>query len=234
MRKIIMAANWKMNKTSTEVNAFLESLKKIELNKEREVVVCPPFLYLPLLKDSGIKYGGQNMHWEEEGAYTGEISANMLKDLGCEYVILGHSERRQYNKETDKKINMKVKQAIKSGLIPIFCLGESEKQQEEGKTQEIIRNQLEKGLKGITDYTSIVVAYEPIWAIGTGKTATPEQAQEVHAEIRKIVGEETSILYGGSVKPDNIKELMEKEDIDGGLIGGASLDPQDFAKIVNF
>ena len=223
-----------MNKTSQEVQEFVKTIHELSLNKEREVVICPPFPYLNLLKDSGIKYGAQNMHWEKEGAYTGEVSANMLKDLGCEYVILGHSERRQYNKETDKKINMKVKKAIKSGLMPIFCLGESEKQQAEGKTQEIIQNQLEKGLKGVKDYKSIVVAYEPIWAIGTGKTATPEQAQEVHAEIRKVVGEDTSILYGGSVKPDNIKELMEKPDIDGGLIGGASLNPQDFVDIINY
>ncbi|MFH1781901.1 MAG: triose-phosphate isomerase [Patescibacteria group bacterium] len=234
MPKKILAANWKMNKTSSEVQEFLEKFKQNQFPSDREIVICPPYPYLPLLKETGFKYGAENMYWEDEGAFTGEISAKMLKNLGCEYVILGHSERREYFKETDEDVNKKVKKALESGLTPIFCLGESEQQREEGKTQEIIKNQLENGLKGINDYKVIVVAYEPIWAIGTGKTATPEQAQEVHAQIREFVGEETSILYGGSVKSANISELMAQKDINGGLVGGASLDPEEFAQICNF
>ena len=229
-----MAANWKMNKISKDAEEFLEQFKKIELNPERQAVICPPFTLLHALKDSGFKFGAQNMHYKEDGAYTGEISPVMLKDLGCEYVIIGHSERRQLFGETDENVNKKVLKALEHDLTPILCLGETEEQRNNNETMTVVNKQLKLDLAGVKDFSKIIIAYEPIWAIGTGNVATPEQAQEVHAEIRKFVGENTTIQYGGSVKPDNIAELMAKSDIDGALVGGASLDAGEFGKIVNY
>lgn len=234
MPQTIIAANWKMNKTALEAEEFLNQLKNAELKHDRTAVICPPFTLLPLFKGGEVKYGGQNIYWEEEGAFTGEISALMLKDLGCRYVIIGHSERRQFFGETDETVNKKLKKSLEHNLIPIFCVGESLEQRQANETIQIIEKQIKKGLDGIEDLSSIVVAYEPVWAIGTGQTATPEQAQEVHAQIRQLTTPETSILYGGSVKPENAAELMQQPDINGALIGGASLEVESFIKIINY
>jgi len=245
MRTKIVAGNWKMNKTATEASALIADIRK-ELNDGNiavEVVVCPPFTDLKAaadaLKGSKIGLGAQNMHWEANGAYTGEISASMLKDLGVKYVIIGHSERRQYFAETDETVNKKTKAAIAAGLIPLVCIGETLKEREGGKMEEVIVTQTKKGLEGV-DLSTVVIAYEPVWAIGTGLTATPAQAQDVHALIRKTLTEMVGaaiantvrIQYGGSMKPDNAKELMSCPDIDGGLIGGAALKGDSFAAIV--
>jgi triosephosphate isomerase len=211
-----------------------------------EVAVCPPFPYLipvaKALQGTTIKVGGQNMHWEEEGAFTGEVSPRMLKDAGCHFVIMGHSERRQFFGETDEKINKKIKKALSIGLAPIVCVGELLAEREAGTTEKVIRTQLEGCFKNLTpeEMKKLVIAYEPVWAIGTGKTATPEQAQEVHRFIRgwlsgafgKDAAESIRIQYGGSVKPDNAKALMSQPDIDGALVGGASLKADGFAAIV--
>lgn len=248
MRKKIIAGNWKMNKNLSEAIQLISDLK-MELDGKTlnsDVVIAPPFLALEaaksLIKDSVIKLSAQNMHPNDSGAFTGEISADMLKSVGCEYVILGHSERRTLFGESDEFINQKVKQALKNELTPILCCGESLEERENGSTFHIIESQLKVGLRELSSdqIKSLVIAYEPIWAIGTGKTATPDQAQEVHSFIRKLLSEfssedvaqEITIQYGGSVKPDNAKELLSKPDIDGALVGGACLKADSFRDII--
>ena len=247
MRAAVVAGNWKMYTTSSEAEALVRSLASLVSGvKNVEVAVCPPFPYLipvaKALQGTKIRVGGQNMHWEEEGAFTGEVSPKMLKDAGCHFVILGHSERRQYFGETDEKINKKIKKALSLGLAPIVCVGELLAEREAGSTEKVVRGQLEGCFQALTsaDMSKIVIAYEPVWAIGTGKTATPEQAQEVHRFIRQWLNgkfggdtaESMRIQYGGSVKPDNAKALMSQPDIDGALVGGASLKAEGFAAIV--
>lgn len=226
--KSLIIANWKMNMDSKEVISFF---KKFKTTNKNDIVICPPFTLLnevrELIKNTSIKLGAQNMYFEEEGAFTGEISALMLKDIGCEYVILGHSERRLLFDETDSSINKKIKAALKHDLKPILCIGETLKQRKNNETMKIIKDQL-KNIK-----EDIVIAYEPIWAIGTGKNATPQQAEEVHKFIRGLLSKNTQIIYGGSVKKDNVKDLMQMNNINGALVGGASLDPKSFAKICN-
>jgi len=249
IRLPIIAGNWKMNKTVGEAIDLVRKLKALISGiKEVEVVVAPPFTALYAvgkeLNGSSIELSAQNLHWEQKGAYTGEISPLMLKDLGCKYVIIGHSERRQYFGENDEIVNLKIKSAIKNSLKPILCIGETLTEREEGKTFSVIKRQLEAGLKDIGDkeIREIVIAYEPVWAIGTGRTATPQQAQEVHKFIReklevlysKDISQAIRIQYGGSVTPENIKGLMDREDIDGALVGGASLVAESFARIVRF
>lgn len=248
MRRKVIAGNWKMNKLPNEAMTFFEELIPLIANTNAEVIICTPYtdLFYSLLsvQGSNIKIGAQNMHWEENGAYTGEVSPQMLKSIGVEYVIIGHSERREYFAETDETVNKKLKAAHNVGLKPIVCVGETLEQRESKKAQEIITKQIRLGLKDLTDdqIKSTIVAYEPIWAIGTGKTATKEDANQtikwIRQEISNMYGEEASnkiiIQYGGSVKPGNAKELFEMSDIDGGLVGGASLTPEEFAKIVNY
>lgn len=248
MRKPIITGNWKMNKTPKETAELINQLKPLVAQAECEVVVCPPAVCLAAaaeaLKGSNIKLGAQNVHWARSGAFTGEISADMLKELDVEYVILGHSERRQYFGETDEGVNKRALFALSNGLIPIICVGESLEQREKGVTAEVVSGQVREALKGFTaeNAADTVIAYEPIWAIGTGKTATSEQANEVIMQIRGVVrelfGEETAektrIQYGGSMNPKNASELMGMSDIDGGLIGGASLKAEDFAAVVNY
>lgn len=250
-RNPFMAANWKMNLSLDEAEDLLTKIKTapIDLNAV-DVLVAPPFTTLHLtgrlLAGSGILVGGQNMHWEPKGAFTGEISPLMLKEAGCSHVILGHSERRRLFFETDEIINRKVNAAIGEGLVPILCIGETLEEREQGKTFEVVRSQLHASLKVRAEWSdlsqNVILAYEPVWAIGTGKTATPEQAQEVHYYVRGWLrenldgdsGDAMRILYGGSVRPDNIKELMVQSDIDGALIGGASLTADSFLSIVRF
>jgi len=247
MRKIIIAGNWKMNKDIGESISLVKELKKLVKEfDDREIVVCPPFTSLAAvgaeLKGSNIKLGAQNMHFKEEGAFTGEVSALMLKEIGVTYVILGHSERRHIFNENDELINKKVKSALENGLKPIFCVGETLDERDADKTKQIVSEQVNKGLENVKkeDMGNVVIAYEPVWAIGTGKTATPEQAEEVHVFIRGIlksmfddkIAEEKTILYGGSVKPGNIKDLIAQDNIDGVLVGGASLDAKSFSEIV--
>ncbi len=247
MRKKVIAGNWKMNKLPNETISFFEEFAPLVKDTKNEVVICAPYtdLFYAILsaQNTNIKIGAQNMHWEENGAYTGEVSPQMLKSIGVEYVVLGHSERRQYFAETDETVNKKVKAAHNVGLKPIVCVGESLEQRESGKAKEIVTNQVKLGLKDLTNdqITSTIVAYEPIWAIGTGKTATKEDANEtikwIREELVNMYGKENAdkviIQYGGSVKSGNAKELFEMSDIDGGLVGGASLKPDEFAKIVN-
>ncbi len=245
MRRLLIAGNWKMNQTVPEALQLVRELKeKIEGVEDRDILVCPPFTALyPVgkeLEGSSIALGAQNMFYEEKGAFTGEISPIMLKDIGCSYVILGHSERRHIFGETDELINKKVISAVKHDLIPILCVGETLQEREEGRTENIVGRQVREGLKGVNSEAEFVIAYEPVWAIGTGKSATPEMAQEVHKFIREILkelfGEEKAkavrILYGGSVKPKNAKDLLEMPDIDGALVGGASLKADSFVQIV--
>jgi len=247
--KPLIIANWKMNKGIKEAVSFIKEFKPLIKDiKNVEIVICPPFTLLSevnkSIKGSNIDLGAQNMHFEEKGAYTGEVSPLMLKDAGCEYVILGHSERRQYFNETDDFINKKVKAALKNKLKPILCIGETLQQRNNDRTTEIIETQLMDCLDGINEneIKNIVVAYEPVWAIGTGKNATPEQAEEVHKFIRSLlskkynkkISDNVRIIYGGSVKPDNIKDLMAMGNINGALVGGASLDAKSFAQICNF
>ena len=249
MRKPIIAGNWKMNKLTSEAVELAREVKnKAGTIADREIVLCPPFTVLSLvkevIKDSSIKLGAQNMHWEVRGAYTGEVSPTMLKDIGCNYVILGHSERRQYFGETNETVNKKVRIAFSTGLIPIVCVGETLPQREKGETLTVIEKQVKTGLSGLTREESkgLVVAYEPVWAIGTGKTATPEEAEEVQRFIRELLGQmfgeenaqEIRILYGGSINPDNISALMSCEDVDGGLVGGASLNVESFVKVIRY
>lgn len=247
MRKRVIAGNWKMNKLPNEAIKFIEDLIPLVKNTKNEVVLCVPYtnLFYSLLiaQNTNIKIGAQNMHWEEKGAYTGEVSAEMLKSIGVEYVIIGHSERREYFAETDETVNKKLKKAIEVGLKPIVCVGETLNQREKGQTIEIITNQTRNALKDLTEkqVEETIIAYEPIWAIGTGKTSTSEDAnnaiKEIRNEISKIYGQNTAnrviIQYGGSVKSSNSKELFAMSDIDGGLVGGASLDAEEFSKIVN-
>jgi triosephosphate isomerase len=244
-----MAGNWKMNKTVGEALDLVRELKAaISGVKTVEVAVAPPFTALYAirkeLEGSSIHLAAQNLYWEEKGAFTGEVSPLMLKEVGCDYVIIGHSERRQFFGETDETVNRRIKAALAQGLKVIFCIGETLREREEGKTFSVIESQVEGGLKGLGDQemTNMVIAYEPVWAIGTGKTATPEQAEEVHRFIRgkieklysREVSEEIRIQYGGSVTPDNIKGLMNQPNIDGALVGGASLEAESFSKIVRF
>ncbi len=247
MRKPIIAGNWKMNKTITEALDLVRQLS-MELKdiKDVDILVCPVFTALysvsQAVDGSNIKMGAQNLFWEEKGAFTGEISALMLKDTHCEYVILGHSERRNIFKETSEHVNKKIKSALKTGLLPILCVGERLEEREADKTYDIITDQIKGSLAGISadELKKIIIAYEPVWAIGTGKVASPEQAQEVHAFIRKLISdnfgpgtaESLRIQYGGSVKPDNIKDLISQPDIDGALVGGASLKAEDFIQLV--
>jgi triosephosphate isomerase (TIM) len=249
MRKKIVAANWKMNMTLAEAGRFIESLL-LDLGDIREVdvVIIPPFTAIPkvneaLGKAQNIKVGAQNMHWERNGAFTGEISAALLRDLFVRYVVLGHSERRALFGETDEIVNRKVRAAHEANLRPIVCIGETLEQRDGGKVEKVLSKQLKGSLAGLEakELQETTLAYEPVWAIGTGRNATPEQAQEAHAFIRhtlsKLSDETTAdrirIQYGGSVKPDNARDLMAQPDIDGALVGGASLDPRSFAQIVN-
>jgi triosephosphate isomerase len=250
-RKPLMAANWKMNLSLDETGDLLERVRGAEVDFTKvDVLVAPPFTTLQLanrlLAGTDILLAGQNMHWEGKGAFTGEISPLMLKEAGCSHVILGHSERRTLFFETNEIINRKVNAAIEAGLIPILCIGETLKERDGKKTFDVIRSQLNESLKTSCQRRdlpeSVVLAYEPVWSIGTGKTATPEQAQEVHLFVRRWLGENFDhdsgqairILYGGSVRPDNIKELMLQPDIDGALIGGASLRADSFLSIIRF
>ena len=248
MRRKVIAGNWKMNMLPGEAIEFITELEPLVKDTKNEVILCVPYtdLFYALLtaQNTNIKIGAQNMHFEEKGAYTGEISGKMLKSINVEYVIIGHSERRQYFNETDETVNKKIKAAFANGLNPIVCVGETLEQREAGKTVEIITKQTELALEGLTDeqVKNTIIAYEPIWAIGTGKTATSEDANNSIKEIRnkiadiygKDVAEEVIIQYGGSVKSTNAKELFEMSDIDGGLVGGASLKAEEFSKIVNY
>lgn len=246
MRRNVIAGNWKMNMLPGETIEYMEKLSGLVKDSENEVIVCVPFidLFYAINDTREIPYihiGAQNMHYEESGAFTGEVSPNMLKAIECEYVIIGHSERRKYFNETDETVNLKVKAALKHGLKPIICVGETLDERESGKAIDVVNTQITKDLEGLTkeDLNNIIIAYEPIWAIGTGKTATKEDAEEVIKAIRDKVrslfdSDDVSILYGGSVKPENAKEIFSMPDIDGGLIGGASLKPESFEKIVNF
>ena len=248
MRKIVVAGNWKMNKTPAETTTLINELKPLVKDSASDVIVCVPFtnLYAAVeaCKGSNIKVGAQNMYFEESGAFTGEIAPSMLTELGVEYVIIGHSERRQYFAETDVTVNKKVIKAIEKGLKPIVCVGESLEEREQGITIDLIRSQVKIAFMNVSaeDMAKCIIAYEPIWAIGTGKTATDEQANEVCAAIRVVVrelyGDNVAdglvIQYGGSVKPSNAAALFGMSDINGGLVGGASLKSDDFAGIVKF
>ncbi|MFQ5847760.1 MAG: triose-phosphate isomerase [Candidatus Methylomirabilales bacterium] len=249
MRKPLIAGNWKMYETTAAAVALVERLGALlGEGDEIEVVVCPPFTALPAVREvlhgSRIALGAQNMHWEREGAYTGEISPEMLTDLGCRYVILGHSERRQYFGEADAEVNRKLGAALEHGLSPILCVGETLAEREKGRTFQVVEGQLRGGLAGVGPHAGehIAIAYEPVWAIGTGHTATPEQAAAVHTFLRKCLAElwgeaaaaAVRIVYGGSVKPDNVDALMAETEIDGALVGGASLKAEAFARIVHF
>ena len=247
MRRPIIAGNWKMYKTVQEsVDTAIGLKRKFYTFSDADIVICPPFTSLSKVQDeiidSSIMLGAQNMHWEKEGAFTGETSPHMLKDLGCKFVIIGHSERRNIFGETDSAVNKKVKVVLKYGMVPIMCVGEKLEERDNGTTFEILEKQLVRDLEGLLkeDVVRVVIAYEPIWAIGTGRTATPQQAQEAHKFIRdfieKTYDKETSskirIQYGGSVKPENIAKLMSQDDVDGALVGGASLDVNSFSEIV--
>ena len=248
MRRKVIAGNWKMNMLPNEAISFIEELAPLVKDTENEVILCVPYtdLFYALLtaQNTNIKIGAQNMHFEESGAYTGEVSGKMLKSINVEYVIIGHSERRQYFNETDETVNKKIKAAFQYGLKPIVCVGETLEQREAGKTEEIITKQTELALEGLTEeqVKNTIIAYEPIWAIGTGKTATKEDANNSIKAIRnkiveiygQMVADEVIIQYGGSVKSTNAKELFEMSDIDGGLVGGASLKAEEFSKIVQF
>jgi triosephosphate isomerase (TIM) len=250
MRKKLMAANWKMYKTPTQTREFFQAfLPSVSRHTRDEIVVCPSFVNLPAAleaaKGSNVAIGAQNVHWKEEGAFTGETSAPQLLALdGVTHVIVGHSERRQYFGETDDTVNLRLKMALETGFTPICCVGEVLEEREAGMTDDVLRRQCTRAFHAISTKKAakLVIAYEPVWAIGTGKTATPELAAEAHAVIRReateIFGEEFAnnlrILYGGSVKPDNVSALMAQEEIDGALVGGASLDPKSFTAIVKY
>jgi triosephosphate isomerase len=249
MRRPVIAGNWKMFKTRAETSTFFDALIPEILNVEHcEIVVAPPFTTLATAVEetdgTRVAISAQNVYWAPEGAFTGEISVRMLVDLGCAYTIIGHSERRQYFEETDESVAKKTLASVKGGLNAIVCVGETLTERDAGKASEVVRRQIRGGLGQLTasDLSHIIVAYEPVWAIGTGRTATPEIAAEMHAEIRRTFAEihnasaadALRILYGGSVKPDNISALMKKEDIDGALVGGASLNPASFAAIIKY
>ncbi len=247
MRTPIIAGNWKLNKTVSDAVALTSELKELVKGTDGvEIVVAPTFTALHAvsnsIKDSNIQLAAQDVYWEDSGAYTGEVSAPMLKDVGCDYVIIGHSERRQYFGETNETVNQKVNAALSHNLKPIVCVGEQLEERESGQTESIIKDHITGGTSGLTAdaLLSCVIAYEPVWAIGTGKTATPEQAQDVHQFIRNLISDNFSnevasqvrIQYGGSVKPENAAELMAQPDVDGALVGGASLQAESFAQIV--
>ena len=247
MRKTIIAGNWKMNRNHNEAGALArEIVEKVAGIEEVEIVICPPFTSLAAvhdqIQDSPVTLGAQNMHWEDKGAYTGEVSANMLLTLGCNYVILGHSERRTYFHETDEIVARKVRAAIAAGLTPIVCVGETREERESGITRDVVKRQVNGAFQSLSadEFDGTVIAYEPVWAIGTGLTATADQAQEVHSFIRSQIVEmfgddaagRTRIQYGGSMKPENARELLARQDIDGGLIGGAALDAGSFEEII--
>ncbi|MBH6949417.1 triose-phosphate isomerase [Clostridioides difficile] len=247
MRKPIIAGNWKMHKTIKEALEFVNEVKDKVNSDKVEAVICAPFTLLKDLKEAtkgtNIKIGAQNMHFEEKGAFTGEVSPLMLKEIDMDYVVIGHSERRQYFNETDETVNKKVLKALEVGIDPILCVGETLEQREAGKTKDVCKVQVEKALENVlkNDLAKVVVAYEPIWAIGTGKTATAEDANDVISYIREVIkglyGElanEVRIQYGGSVKPSNVAEIMGQSDIDGALVGGASLASNDYLDLVNF
>jgi triosephosphate isomerase (TIM) len=249
MRKKMMAANWKMYKNPEQTRDFFRDFLPLVSGHNRdEIVVCPPFIDLPAAvegaKGSNVSVGGQDVYWEKEGAFTGEISTGMLLAVGCTHVIIGHSERRQYFGETDDTVNLKLKAALEAGLVPIVCVGEVLEEREAGITEDVLRRQCTRAFHKLSGKKAarLVVAYEPVWAIGTGKTATPQLAADAHAlirgEVAKSLGDELAnnlrILYGGSVKPENAKALMAEEEIDGALVGGASLDPKSFAAIVKY
>ena len=248
MRKKVIAGNWKMNKLPNEAISFIEELQPLVKDTNNEVVICAPytdlFYALNMAQGTNIKIGAQNMNWEEKGAYTGEVSGEMLKSIGVEYVIIGHSERRAYYGETDETVNKKLKKSLSLELKPIVCVGESLEQRESGDAKNIVTSQTKLALEGLSnsDVENTIIAYEPIWAIGTGKTATKEDANETIKWIReevannfgKDVADKVIIQYGGSVKSSNAKELFEMSDIDGGLVGGASLVADEFSKIVNY
>ncbi len=248
-RKPLIAGNWKMHKTGPEAVEAARTLVKLTADVDQvEVMIAPAFTALAqvaeALRGTRIILCAQNMHWESQGAFTGEISAEMLQSAGCTHVILGHSERRQFFGETDQTVNLKLRAALAAGLKPILCIGESESERDEGKTFSVLDKQVQNGLKGLLsdDLKELILAYEPVWAIGTGKTATSEQAQQVHAYLRdqlakaygRAVADSVRILYGGSVKPANIAQLMAMEDIDGALVGGASLEPGTFNQLVHY
>ena len=248
-RRPMIAGNWKMYKTPNEATETAQQLvRNVAAITDVDMMIAPTFIALAAVfeavKNSPVALGAQNLYWKDEGAYTGEVSASMLKSAGCRYCIIGHSERRQYFGETDETVNKKLKAAIKADLQPIFCVGETEKEREAGQTLSILDKQFKKGLEGLISEQigSLIIAYEPVWAIGTGKTATVDQAQEVHQFIRSLVqkkfdqtlSDSIRILYGGSVKPDNIANLMAMPDIDGALVGGASLDAESFSQIIKF
>lgn len=247
MRKPIIAGNWKMTMSINEAKSFVNAIRD-KINTDVEAVLCAPFTMLKDLKEAtagtAIKVGAQNMHFEESGAFTGEISSLMLKEIAVDYVIIGHSERRQYFNETDETVNRKVLKALEQQLLPIMCCGETLEQREADETKDVVKIQVEKGLAGVDKaaLADIVIAYEPIWAIGTGKTATSSEANEVIRYIREVVadmfgGEEAAkvrLQYGGSVKPGNVSEIMNESDIDGALVGGASLQPDSYLGLVNF
>ena len=244
-----MAGNWKMYKTAPETVAFFQEFcPLVENAKDRDVVLCPTFVNLPVavdaVKGTRVGIGGQNLYWAKEGAFTGEISGPMLAAVGAKWVIIGHSERRQYFGETNETVQKRTVAALEAGLNPIVCVGERLEERESGRTNAVLEEQFRDGIAPLSagDFQKIVIAYEPVWAIGTGKTATPEIAAEAHGHIRSLVkahygpdaGAAVRILYGGSVKPDNVKSLMQQDDLDGVLVGGASLDAKSFASIVNF
>ena len=247
-RPPLIAGNWKMHKTCEETEQAASALVGLVKDAAVEVMIAPPFTSLvtaaAALKGSNIALGGQNLHWEPKGAFTGEVSAQMLISAGCTHVIIGHSERRQYFGETDETVNKRLGAAVAAGLVPVVCVGETEAEREAGDTFSILDKQVQKALEGFSfePPAALIIAYEPVWAIGTGKTATSAQAQEAHAYIRglleKSIGtpaaETVRILYGGSVKPENAAELMARPDIDGALVGGASLDPEVFSRIVHY
>jgi triosephosphate isomerase (TIM) len=249
MRRPVIAGNWKMFKTVKEAVQFVEQLKPFVVDSRHcDIVIAPPFTALTetakAVVGSSIAVSAQDMFWEKEGAFTGEVSASMLAEAGCTYTIIGHSERRQYFGETNVTVNKKVRAALGAQLTPIVCVGETLDERESGRTEMVIQGQFDEGLAGLTgaDFSRIIIAYEPVWAIGTGRTATPEMAAEVHQFIRSLASKAFGnslasglrILYGGSVKPDNVKGLMAKEDIDGALVGGASLKADSFAALVNY
>jgi len=248
MRKPIIAGNWKMHKSIKEGVAFVEAIKSDVAGTDVEVLICAPYTLLqPLAKaaeGTSIAIGAQNMHYEDKGAFTGEVTADMLLEIGVSHVIIGHSERRQYYNETNETVNLKTLKALSKGLIPVVCVGETLEQRESNETKEVCKSQIVKAFENITaeDAVKVVVAYEPIWAIGTGKTASSTDANDVISYIREVlkecysddVSEEIRIQYGGSVKPANVEEIMNESDIDGALVGGASLEADSFVKLVNF